>query len=240
MPVAPCLMRAVATLCALACLPASAAELPFVGCASDGQLGYVAPPKGAAKDVAVDAAAAGGLAYYQAQDSFGVLAPRGWNCLYVYGSSGSSLMIAPGRKLSLDTGPLSGPGVVATLNVGGTSGRFAVAKYAARLFPKEARAFIEGVIAEGIEPKANFPSGPYPADKLTVKGPRVVEYETPAMKEGLGTSDRLHKNASAIVGLAKLEQSDDGPNLFLLSIRLPADQAGLARAIIAAAEGEEQ
>ena len=148
-------------------------------------------------------------------------------------------MVAPSRKLSLEVGALTGPAVVATLDVGGTSGRFAVAKYAARLFPKEARAFIDGVIAEGIEPKANFPAGPYPADKLTIKGPRLIEYETPAMKDGLGTSDRLRKNASAVVGFAKLEPSDDGPNLFLLSIRLPANQTGLAQAIMAAAEGEE-
>jgi hypothetical protein len=229
---------AIAALCAFGS-PAAAAGVPFVGCASDGQLGYVAPPKGAAQDFAIDAAAASQLAYYQAQDSFGVLAPRGWNCFYVYGSSGSSLMVAPGRKLGLDVGSLTGPAVVATLNVGGTSGRFVVAKYAARLFPRAARAFIEGVIAEGIEPKENFPSGPYPADKLTIKNLRLVEYETPAMKDGLGT-DRLQKNASAVVGVAKLEQSDDGPNLFLISIRLPANQAGLAASIIAAAEAEER
>jgi hypothetical protein len=242
MPVPPRLAQAAvaAALCAFAGTAAFAAELPFVGCASDGQLGYVAPPKGAAKEIAIDAAAAGQLAYYQALDSFGVLAPRGWTCLYVYGSSGASLMVAPGRKLSLDTGPLVGPGVVATLDLGGTSGRFAVAKYAARLFPKEARAFIDSVIAEGIEPKANFPSGPYPADKLTVKGPLLVEYETPPMKDGIGASDRLQKNASPIVGVAKLEQSSDGPNLFLLSIRLPANQVGLAQAIMAVAEVEER
>jgi hypothetical protein len=239
MPVRAQLSQAlVLALCAFACAAASAAEVPFVGCASDGQLGYVAPPKGEPKDFAIDAAAASRLAYYQAQDSFGVLAPRGWNCLYVYGSNGSSLMVAPGRKLSLADGRLGGPAVVATLDIGGTSGRFAVAKYAARLFPREARAFIDGVIAEGIEPKENFPSGPYPADKLTFKNPRLVEYETPAMKDGLGASDRLQKNAQAIVGVARLEQSDDGPNLFLLSLRLPANQAGLAPAIIAAAEGE--
>jgi hypothetical protein len=239
MPIGPKLAQAlVLALCAFACPAASAAEVPFVGCASDGQLGYVAPPKGEPKAVAIDAAATRQLAYYQAQDSFGVFAPRGWNCFYVYGSNGSSLMVAPGRKLSLADASLVGPAVVATLNVGGTSGRFAVAKYAARLFPREEKAFIDGVIAEGIEPKENFPSGPYPADKLTVKNPRLVEFETPAMQDGLGTSDRLQKNAQAIVGVAKLEESDDGPNLFLLSIRLPANQAALAPSIIAAAEAE--
>jgi hypothetical protein len=42
-------------------------SVPFVGCASDGQLGPIAAPKGAAKTVGVDAATAAQLAYYQAR-----------------------------------------------------------------------------------------------------------------------------------------------------------------------------
>ena len=47
----------------------AAERIPFVGCASDGQLGPIAAPKGAPKAVDVDAALARQLAYYQAQDS---------------------------------------------------------------------------------------------------------------------------------------------------------------------------
>ncbi len=195
---------------------ATAAErVPFVGCAGDGQMGPVAAPRGAAKAVDVDAAAARQLAFYQAKDSSGVLAPRGWKCFYFYGSSGATLLIAPGGNLrnTLDA-PLSGPAVVATLDFGGTSGRFAVAKYSARLFPKVEQVFIASVIAEGIEPRENFPSGPYPADKTTYRGARMVEFETPADMDGLGTSDRLQKNSQPIAGMAKLEDSADGPNFF--------------------------
>lgn len=219
---------------------AKAAEsVPFVGCASDGQLGPVAAPKGGAKPVAVDAAAAAQLAYYQAQDSFGVLAPRGWKCFYVYGSNGASLTVAPSGNIKDVVSPgLSGPAVVESVDSGGTSGRFAVAKYAARLFPKLERAFIAGVIAEGIEPKKNFPFGPYPADKTTYKNARLLEFETPANKDGLGTSDRLRRSSLPVLGMAKLVESDPpgSPDLFLLTVRLPPDLAHLAPAIIAAVE----
>lgn len=217
---------------------ASAAErVPFVGCASDGQLGPTAAPKGAPKAVDVDAAPARQLAYYQAQDSFGVLAPRGWACHYFYGSNGSTLMVAPSLdpQSALAT-PLNGPAVVATVDSGMTSGRFDVARYSARLFAKPERAFIAGVIAEGIEPKENFPFGPYPADKTTYRSARLVEFETPADMDGLGTSDRLQKNALPIEGMARLEGPPDGPDFFLLTVRLPAELSNLASAIVRQAE----
>ena len=229
---------AVLACCASPFAEAAAAEhVPFVGCAGDGQMGPVAAPRGAPKAVDVDAAAARQLAFYQAKDSSGVLAPRGWRCFYFYGSSGATLLVAPSGNLqsALDA-PLSGPAVVATLDFGGTSGRFAVAKYSARLFAREQQAFIASVIAEGIEPKENFPSGPYPADKTTYRGARMVEFETPANTDGLGTSDRLQRNSQPIAGMAKLKDSADGPDFFLLTVRLPAEQANLAPAIVSQAE----
>jgi hypothetical protein len=94
------------------------------------------------------------------------------------------------------------------------------------------------VIAEGIEPKENFPFGPYPADKLVYKAPRVVEFETPAGQDGLGTSDRLQKSSLAVVGVAKLVDSGDpnAPDLSLVAVRLPPALAKLAPAIASQAE----
>jgi hypothetical protein len=244
----PILLHKSTAICAVAFLAfcplpfagARAAEqVPFVGCAGDGQTGPVAAPKGVPKAVDIDAAAARQLAFYQAQDSFGVLAPRGWKCFYLYGSSGATLLVAPSGNLQSMADsplPLTGSAVVATLDLGGTSGRFAVAKYSARLFPKEEQAFIAGVIAEGVEPKENFPSGPYPADKTTYKTARLVEFETPANMDGLGTSGQLQKSALPIEGMAKLEDTADGPDFYLLSVRLPANQAALAPAIVSQAE----
>jgi hypothetical protein len=225
---------------ACAAWPAVAATptVPFVGCAGDGQTGPVAAPKGAAKAVAIDAAAASQLAYYATDQDLGALAPKGWKCFFVYGSSGATLAIAatdPSKALTNGT-PLSGDAVVLTYQDGGTSGRFDVARYAARLFPQLYQAFIAGVIAEGIEPKESFPSGPYPADKLIYKTQRLVEFVTPANSDGLGDSGLLKKNASPISGMAKIVDSPDGPQFYLLTVRLPANQAALAPAIVAAGE----
>ncbi len=221
----------------LATFAAEAAQIvPFVGCPSDGQQGPVAAPKGQPKALDIEPAAAKGLAWYQARYGAGALAPRGWKCFSLYGSSGTTLAIAPSGKLDDSSQPIAGPAVVLTDDDGGTSGRFDVAKIAARVFADKAKAFVDSVIAEGVEPKENFPAGPYPSDKLIYKTPTLVEFSTPAGKDGLGTADRLAKGALPVIGLAKLVGQADGPDLDLLSVRLPASQADLAPAIVGAAE----
>ena len=71
--------------------------------------------------------------------------------------------------------------------------------------PKLQQAFIASVIAEGIEPKSAFPFEPYPADKTVYKNTRLVEFETPANKDGLGTATRLRKDSIPIQGMAKFK-----------------------------------
>ena len=66
-------------------------QVPFVGCASDGQAGPQAAPAGPSKAVAVPAATAQRLAWYKAQYGPGVLAPRGWHCFSTYGSNAPHL-----------------------------------------------------------------------------------------------------------------------------------------------------
>ncbi len=72
--------------------------------------------------------------------------------------------------------------------------------------------------------------GPYPQDKLTYKGDRTVEYETPAQTRGLGTHSWLVKNTSPIEGVAML--IGETPDLVLLSVRLPFDLSRLTSTII--------
>lgn len=215
---------------------AAAQTVPFVGCPSDGQQGPVGAPKGQPKALNLDPAAAKALAWYQAKYSAGALAPRGWKCFSSYGSSGVTLTIAPSGKLDDPSQPIAGPAVTLDDDIGGTSGRFAVAKVAARVFAGPEKAFVDSVIAEGIEPKENFPAAPYPADRLTAKTPTLVEFATPAGQDGLGTAGRLAKGALPVVGLAKLVGAAEEPDLYLLAVRLPAAQASLAAAIVSAAE----
>jgi hypothetical protein len=144
--------------------------------------------------VPIEAKAAARLAYYkaEAEDGFGVLAPRGWYCFGTYGSNGANLYVSPNPIRGDDvllgkdgwTG-FAGPAVQLSVESGGTSGRFGVARMMARVFPNR-HEFVERVIAEGIEPASDFPSGSYPKDKLTYRGKELVEFATPAETEGWG------------------------------------------------------
>ena len=67
----------------------------------------------------------------------------------------------------------SGQAIDISYVVGGTSGRFEIAKIIARVFP-EYKAFAENVIAEGLEPAGDFPFGPYPNDKLTYRSKSML------------------------------------------------------------------
>src|SRR5262245_60398919 len=69
--------------------------VPFVGCRSDGQVGPLEAPTGKSPSMTLAPETARRLAYYKSEYSFGVLAPRGWHCLDLYGSSGDTLYVSP-------------------------------------------------------------------------------------------------------------------------------------------------
>jgi hypothetical protein len=215
--------------------------VPFIGCKSDGQVGPIDTPTGQAPAMKIPSDLAQRLAYYKAEYGVGVLAPRGWHCFSTYGSNGSSLFVSPAaidttELFSTDWKGFSGPAIQISVAYGGTSGRFQVAKVIARVFP-DRRQFVHDVIAEGIEPASSFPAGPYPQDKLTYQSKSVVEFETPANTEGLGTASRLQANSNLIRGVAIL-LSDDDTSLVQLSARLPEQDRDLIAAIIRQTEHE--
>jgi hypothetical protein len=229
-----------ASLFQLALVAQPAATVPFVGCASDGQIGPQNRPAGKAMDLPIPAAAAQRLAYYKAGEGPGVLGPRGWNCFGTYGSSGETLFVSPspieGKAiLSGHWSGLTGPVIEFGAVVGDTSGRFEVARFIARFFPAH-RDFVDRVVKEGFEPASDFPTGLYPHDKLTYRSSEVLEYETPPQSEGIGTMSLLKQNADPIRGVAIL--TGDTPDLLILSTRLPAAQADLTAVIIQQLERE--
>lgn len=216
----------------------TSAAVPFVGCASDGQMGPAAGPATMPKGVTVKGGVAAGLAYYATDQGMGVLAPQGWHCFGTYGSSGTAIYVTPGpldsaTVFALDWKGVTGPGVVMIDSLGDTSGRFEVAKVIARVFPAK-KAFAEGVIQEGLEPASDFPFGPYPGDKLTYKSGTLVEYVTAGGQDGLGTAPRVVKDADAIAGMAML--AGEAPDLILLAVR--GATAAQASAIVAQAEAD--
>jgi hypothetical protein len=146
------------------------AHVPFVGCKADGQTGPVNAPNGKSMVLPMAAEAAERFAYYKSEQGFGVLAPRGWYCFGVYGSSGYSLYVSPQpitttNLFSTTWSGFTGPVIEIAGKDGDTSGRFGVARTIALVFPAH-RAFVEKVIEEGIEPANSFAFGPYPKDKL--------------------------------------------------------------------------
>lgn len=217
----------------------SSVRVPFVGCASDGQLGPVNAPRPHSKMVAIPVKFADSLAYYQAAYGSGALGPRGWYCFGTYGSNGANLYISPqpingGDLLSSNWKGFSGWTIQISVSDAGTSGRFDVARVIARVFPAHL-SFAQDVIAEGIEPASAFPSGPYPKDRLTYLSKEVVEFETPAETEGMGTTSRLQKGDRPIRGAAILDTGDE-PDLTQVWVRLPPDSIDLADSIIKQAE----
>jgi len=209
-------------------------RVPFVGCKSDGQTGPLDAPKSAWKAVRIDASVAARLAYYGTGSASGVPAPRGWYCFGTYGSAGSTLFVTPqpikrDDLFSSTWRGITGPAVQVAGVEGGTSGRFEVARVIARVFPAY-KAFVEGVIKEGLEPASHFPFGPFPNDKLIYRGDRIVEYQTPPRAEGLGTMSRLLASDDPIDGVAILQGQT--PDLLLVSVRLPPDMSTLTSHII--------
>jgi hypothetical protein len=213
---------------------AVATTVPFVGCAFDGQVGPQPAPTGPARSVTLPPGADQQLAYYAGYGGIGVLAPRGWSCAGVYGSDGATLVVAPqpltpADLMAVTWAGAAGDAVQVSQSSGDTSGRFEVAKVIARVFPAH-QAFAQGVINEGVAQASDFPSGPYPSDKMTIKSNELIEYQTPAQASGLGTVSRLTAGADPISGAAIL--TGQTPDLVLLSARLPAGLSSLAPAII--------
>ena len=186
-----------------------AANVPLIGCPSDGQLGPQPAPHDGTRDFDIAPKLVTKLAYYYGPDRIGVLAPRSWHCQEFEGSNGESLFVTrgvldPGLFFSGRWKGLVRDGVEVAHAIGGTSGRFDVAKLAARAFP-EARPFVERVIAEGIEPKSHFAFGPFATDAMHRLRRGVVAFETPAHRQGLGTMSRFVANDDPIHGIAVLQ-----------------------------------
>jgi hypothetical protein len=214
------------------------AHVPAVGCPSEGQVGTMESPQVHSLALRISRAIAQRLAYYKAEYGPGVLAPRGWHCFAIYGSNGESLFVSqqPIRSSDLFSSGWKGfvgPAIQISESIGDTSGRFEVAKVIARVFPSRA-AFVQEVIAEKIEPASSFPFGPYPGDRLIRRNNDLVEFETQADAEGLGTHSRLQKGDTPISGVVVLFGPE--PNLLQLSMRLSSDSADLGQSIVRQAE----
>ncbi len=208
-------------------------EVPFVGCPTDGQAGPIAPPRGDAISVNLQPAVAQRLAYYQAEQGYGALAPKGWHCRGWYGSSGGSLVVTPQEipPPYFPTPKITGPAVYVSGLVA-TSGRFWIAITAARLFPQSTHEFVERIKGEGVLPAKDFDVKPFPSDHLHYLSERAVEFTTPAGQDGLGTSGMLQASVLPIRGLVALNPEAEIDSQREIYIRLPAELSDLIQPIL--------
>jgi len=227
-----------AVLIAMFLFPASAATVPFVGCPSDGQVGPDPAPRGKPVAIALDPKIAVHLAFYQSKYDEGVLAPRGWHCVNLEGSSGWFTIVAREPVKAEDfirrrEKPITGPAIQISMNDGGTSGRFEVARLVARYFPQR-RAFLQNVLAEGIEPASDFPNGGFKTDRIVQRQDDLIEVLTPPYKKGLGTMSRLVPSDLPIHAAAVVTGSvDDDWGGIIFSVRLASEQDALAPTVLA-------
>jgi hypothetical protein len=211
----------------------------MIGCKTDGQQGPQPAPANGVIPLAVTADEASLLTYYYTND-LGVLATRGWHCVGLEGSNGSILFATPTqidlkKYFSGAWRGIDGDGIQMTVALSGTSGRFEVAKLAARIFPEQ-RKFVRGVMAEENQKASDYPLGPYKAD--TMKRPRkdLVEFVTPPHRQGLGTQTYFLANTKPIHGFAALEDPDGNMDTVMLSLRFPDSLKALEPVVIRQAE----
>lgn len=210
-------------------------RVPYVGCRTIGQVESPAV-KGKPRPVQAGRKETGELAYYSTE-SIGTLAPRGWDCYGIFGSSGFTVVVSPRSEVSATESGLrrefTGPAVQASYITGNNFSAFDVAQVIARVFPAH-KAFVEALAPK--DSLERFPSGPYPFDILKYKGSSTVEFTTPPNQEGLGTHLDLRPNNSPIHGAAMLV--GETPGLLMLAFRLPKDLSHLRPVIVAEFERE--
>lgn len=214
----------------------------FVGCPADGQVGPIPAPKNG-RSLALPPRNATKLAYYADGNGFGVLGPRGWHCVELYGSSGRLLIVTPERHAADEffgekPADIRGPAVQISVSTGGTSGRNEVAEGIARYFPSH-RAFLQQVINQdrevgySVEPLSN---GPDASDIIRRRSQSLVQFTTPAGKKGEGTRSRLLPGNLPIDGFVAIVGPAGEPDLISVQARLPANLRSLAPIILSNAE----
>jgi hypothetical protein len=174
------------------------------------------------------------LAYFQAENSPGVYAPRNWSCRAWFGSSGSTLLVTP-RRIEPPYFPLpSIPGPAITIQTwdSASPGRFHIALVAAQLFPLLGDEIITRVRQEHLISEASFDRESRPDDQISYPTDRLVQYSTPAQRTGLGTDGLLQMSTLPIRGLAALNPQSEVNALTEVRVRLPADQQAVQEAIM--------
>jgi hypothetical protein len=215
-------------------VPKTPQRVPAVNCLANDQAGPASLQTRESMPAPADQALAAQIAYYKAEHSPGVYAPKGWSCRAWSGSNGSVLVVTP-KRIEPPYFPLpviTGPAVVIQTSDQGTSGRFHVAIVAAQLFPLVGDEFIKGVRQEHLISESSFDVESHPDDQLRYLSDRFVEYTTPANHTGLGTDGLMEVSNLPVRGLTILNLEADVNSLTEVRVRLPASLSSVAEVIM--------
>jgi hypothetical protein len=174
------------------------------------------------------------IAFYHAEHSPGVFAPKGWSCRAWSGSNGTFLAVTP-QRISPPFYPLptiTGPAVTIDSWDATSSGRFHVAIIAAQLFAADGGEFSARVRQEHLISDASFNAVHSPDDDLRYLSDRIVEFTTAANRKGLGTDSMLESANWPIRGLITLDLKNESSALTEIRVRLPANLTAVADAIV--------
>jgi hypothetical protein len=218
-----------------------AATVPFVGCPTDALAAPLPAPHGNPVAVTLDAKTASRLAFYKSQVDQGVVGPRNWHCLSFKAPSGWVTIVTPSEPNPSTMlryakfHPIKGPAIQITHFDGLSAGRLDIAKLIARYFPQH-DFFLKFVVASKVAPASDFPRGPYANDTLIANKRDIVEYMTPAGKEGLGTAYRLVPASLPVRAFAAAVGPDEELHGFVMGVRLSKNEDDLAPVILGWAE----
>jgi hypothetical protein len=213
--------------------PLLSAQVPVVGCPVSGMADDEPPPTTPPSTrVLIPQGTAGSLAFFTTDPDArrGVLAPKSWSCHAQSGSDGDILHVVPPDAVQDRQGGYRGPMVRRRFVDGSTSGRFEVARVAARLFP-QARAFVERVRSENLDGPEPYAFSPWPADRIQRLSGSVVAYSTPGGAQGLGRSGKPPYGPEETTGVVMYDASGDEPSLVGIDVRLGSRDDLLATAI---------
>jgi hypothetical protein len=219
---------------AAAAVPESQPRVITVDCPANDQTGSARLQAGETMSAPVAPPVAGQMAYYRAEHSPGVYAPRGWSCRAWDGSNGSTLVVTP-KRIEPPYFPLptiAGPAVMIQTSDAASTGRFHVAIVAAQLFPLVGDAFITRVRQEHLISDSSFDVESYADDRLVYLSDRFVQYTTAPNRAGLGTAGMFEASDLSVRGLSILNLESEANALIEVRVRLPANLNAVGEAIV--------
>ncbi len=209
-------------------------RVPVVMCPVNDEAGAARVLPGESIAAPVQPSALEQLAYYRAEHSPGLFAPKGWPCRAWFGDSGS-LVLVTSKRLEPPYFPLptiAGPAVMVQTSDQNGPGRFRVAIVAAQLFPVAGAELISRVREEHLISDSSFEAEPLPEDRVQYLTDRLVEYTTAANRAGLGTDTIFETSNLPIHGLTLLTPTAEVNSLTEVRVRVGSGSDALASAIM--------